>query len=117
MKEEVRIVNEATGGEKGQKGQRYDLIPWNALDQVAEVYAAGANKYADHNWRLGYDWSLSFASLIRHAKAFWEGESIDEEMGTHHLGAVVFHALALLTFEVEHPELDDRATTTLEALR
>ncbi len=61
----------------------------------------------ENNWRKGYDWSNSYAALQRHASRFWAGESMDEG-GFHHLAAVVFHALALLTFEKEHPELDDR---------
>lgn len=104
----VRVVNEVTGGEKGMKDERFDLIPWDAMREVARLYAAGSKKYDDHNWRKGYAWSLSFASLIRHATQFWEGEDIDEEMGTHHLASVVFHSLTLLTFVDEHGELDDR---------
>lgn len=110
---EVRITNEKTGGQKGKKPQRYDLLPWSELDKVAQLYAFGATKYADHNWRKGYAWSLSFASLIRHAKAFWDdGEAIDPETGEHHMTSVVFHALALMYFEDHHPDLDDRFKPT-----
>lgn len=114
---ETRVVNEATGGAKGSKDERYDLLPFTALDEVARLYAAGAKKYDSHNWRKGYAWSLSFASMIRHAKAFWEGEDIDPETGTHHCAAVAFHALALITFSAEHPELDDRPHVLLERAR
>jgi hypothetical protein len=109
VKGEVRVTNEQTGGQKGKKPQRYDLIPWSEMDKVAELYAFGATKYADHNWRKGYEWSLSFASLIRHATAFWDaGEAIDPETGVHHMTSVVFHALALMYFEDHYPDLDDR---------
>lgn len=105
---EVRIVNESTGGEKGSKPARFDLLPWEELWEVAELYGAGAEKYAPRNWELGYDWSLSFASLHRHLALFWGGESYDEETKAHHLTSVIFHALALMQFEKTHPELDDR---------
>lgn len=105
---EIRVTNEKTGGQKGKKPQRYDLIPWSEMDKVAELYAFGATKYADHNWRKGYAWSLSFASLIRHATSFWEGEALDPETGVHHMTSVVFHALALMYFEDHYPDLDDR---------
>lgn len=108
---EIRVVNETTGGEKGAKPQRMDLLPWAQLMEVAQLYAKGAEKYAAHNWRRGYDWSLSFAAMQRHAALFWEGVDYDEETGCHHLTSVVFHALALLFFRDAHSELDDRPST------
>ena len=100
-------MNETTGGAKEVSDIRFDLIPTEALWEVARLYGIGARKYAANNWRKGYEWSNSYAALQRHAARFWSGESLDEG-GFHHLSAVVFHALALMTFEKEHPELDDR---------
>lgn len=108
MSDEIRVTNAVTGGQKGQKKARHSLIPPEALQKVAEHYAIGAAKYEEHNWRRGYDWSLSYDAAIRHFGAFWAGEDLDEETGSPHLAAAVFHALTLLTFMVEHPELDDR---------
>lgn len=106
---EVRSVS-STGGEKGTKDERHDLIPVEALATVARHYGAGARKYSAHNWRKGYEWSKSYAAMQRHANAFWAGEDIDEETGSPHMAAVAFHALALLTFMEEHPDFDDRYT-------
>jgi hypothetical protein len=106
-KGEVRSVS-STGGEKGVKLARYDLIPVDALRQIAEHYGRGAEKYADNQWRKGYEWSKSFAALIRHANQFWGGEDYDEETGSNHMAAVAWHALTLLTFFEEHPDFDDR---------
>ena len=108
--EEVRSVS-STGAEKGTKPERFDLIPTEALGLVARHYGAGAAKYSAHNWRKGYEWSKSYAALQRHAHAFWGGEDNDEETGTPHMAAVAFHALSLLTFMLEHPEMDDRFST------
>lgn len=105
---ETRVTNPTTGGEKGSKLARYDLLPAEPLRQVAEHYGRGAAKYADRNWERGYDWSLSFAALQRHAWQFWGGEDLDPETRSHHMAAVVFHALALMEFSATHPELDDR---------
>ena len=105
---EKRITNAATGGQKGRKAARFELLPWAALAEVAEHYAAGADKYEDHNWRRGCDWSLNFGAMQRHAAAFWEGEDVDPDTGSPHMAAITFHALALLTYMREHPELDDR---------
>lgn len=105
---EVRVTNADTGGQKGRKRARFDLLPADALRQVAEHYGIGAEKYEDRNWERGYEWSLSFGAMMRHAWAWWAGEDYDPETGSHHLAAVVFHALAGLTFMDTHPELDDR---------
>lgn len=108
MADEWVVTDPTTGGQKGQKRARYDLIPARALNQVAEQYGHGASKYADRNWERGYAWSLSYAAMQRHAWAFWSGEDNDPESGLSHLAAVVFHAFALMTFVETHPEGDDR---------
>lgn len=105
---EVRVTNETTGGQKGQKLARFDLIPVQPLTEVAKLYGAGAQKYADRNWEKGYAWSLSYGALMRHVTQFWDGESMDSETKRHHLASVIFHCLALMQFERTHPELDDR---------
>ena len=107
MSDEIRSVS-STGAEKGVKPERFDLIPYPALKELAKLYGKGAEKYAEHNWRHGYEWSKSYSALMRHANQFWDGEDIDEEMGLSHMAAVAFHAFALLTFIEEHPEFDDR---------
>jgi len=109
--DEVRVTDPETGGQKGRKVARFDLIPAGPLTQVAEHYGRGAEKYEDRNWERGYDWSLSFAALMRHAWAFWNGEDDDPETGSPHMAAVVFHAFALLEFAKTHPEKDNRPST------
>jgi len=104
---EVRKVSE-TGGEKGQKEERFDLIPAGPLRAVAKHYGIGSRKYEDRNWERGYPWDLSFGAMMRHAWAFWNGEDVDPETGSPHMAAVVFHALALMEFARTHPEFDTR---------
>ena len=102
------MVDPNTGAQKGRKEERFDLIPPAALRTLARVYGRGSVKYADRNWEKGYDWSLSFGAMQRHAWAFWDGEDIDQDSGLPHLAAVAWHALALLTYMETHPEKDDR---------
>lgn len=109
---ETRVTSE-TGGQKGKKLARFDLLPVGPLTEVARLYGRGAEKYADRNWERGYDWSLSFAAMQRHAWAFWGGESIDPETERHHLASVVFHALALMEYEGTGKGTDDRARPPL----
>lgn len=107
MTNEVRVTS-STGGQKGTKPQRYDLIPVLPMDKLAELYANGAAKYDAHNWRRGYNWSLSYAAAMRHMTRFWAGEDIDPEMGLPHPIAAVFHMFALTQFMEDFPEFDDR---------
>lgn len=109
--EEMRMTDETTGAQKGSKLERFDLIPVAPLEAVARHYGIGAAKYADRNWERGYRWSWSFAALCRHLFAFWRGEDIDQETGSPHLAAVVFHCFALMEFGRTHRELDDRVET------
>jgi hypothetical protein len=108
MKGEVRVTNELTGGQKGSKPERYDLVPVEPLSELARVYGYGATKYADRNWEQGYDWSLSYAALQRHVNAFWGGITYDDETGLHHLAHAMFHCMAMIEWSRTHPELDDR---------
>ena len=106
---EVRVKSE-TGGTKGQKMARFDLIPPRALWELAETYGRGAAKYGDDfNWMKGYQWSLSFAALMRHAWAFWSGQSRDPVEGGHHLAAVAWHAFTMYEWEALGLGRDDRS--------
>lgn len=115
--EEIRVVDPDTGAQKGSKIERYDLIPAEPLRLLARHYGVGSRKYAERNWEGGYDWSLSYAALQRHANAFWSGEDIDEETGTPHIVAVAWHAFALAEFANSHPEKDNRPTTIARRAR
>lgn len=110
---EIRSTS-STGGEKGVKPERHSLIPVEPLNEVARHYGAGAAKYADHNWRRGYEFSKSYDAMRRHESSWWGGEDIDPETGTSHLAAVVFHAFTLMEFMKTHPEFDDRYKAPVE---
>lgn len=106
---EERIIDPTTGGQKGRKPERYDLFPFDALDEVARVYSAGARKYADDNWLKGYAWRLSLGALLRHVARFACGEDRDPETGCLHLAHAAWHCLTLITFHTRKLGVDDRA--------
>lgn len=113
--QETRVIDPTTGGAKGSKLARYDLIPPGALMALAEHYGKGEVKYPSDpegavgaNWMRGYRWGLSYAALMRHLEAWRAGESYDAETGSHHLIAVAWHAFALFTFETQNLGTDDR---------
>jgi len=132
---EVRTKS-STGGEKGVKLARFDLLPVGPLTELAEHYGVGASKYANHQWRQGYEWSKSYSALMRHLTAFWAGLDYDvcsndpegcsqvdlegkafvavredacfNHTGSHHMAAVAWHSFLLLEFKDAHQQHDDR---------
>ena len=108
---EHRVVDSKTGGEKGQKSARTDLLPPDALMALAEHYGRGSLKYADRNWEKSYPWSLSIAALKRHLFLWEQGLDTDHDAQVGdfpHIVAVAWHALALLTFTLREIGTDDR---------
>jgi hypothetical protein len=108
MSDEVRVIDPDTGGEKGKKLARFDLIPTLPLWLLAEHYGKGAEKYSERNYERGYAWSLSYGAAQRHLNLFWDGEDVDPENGGLHLIAAAWHCFALVLFMSTHPEKDDR---------
>jgi len=90
---------------------RYDLIPPDALEQLAILYGTGAKKYVDRNWEEGFTWGRPFAALMRHAWAWWKGEKYDQVDGQHHLIAVAWNAFTLYEHEQRQIGKDDRKIT------
>ena len=106
---EIRITNEKTGGQKGIKEARFDLIPPDPMWELARVYGRGAAKYADRNWERGYSWGLSYGAMQRHIHAFWAGEYDDPESGLPHLAHAMWHCITLMQFHENFPGMDDRS--------
>src|SRR6201988_2624670 len=74
---EIRVVDATTGGEKGSKLARTDLLPADVLMLLAEHYGRGAAKYADRDWYRGYAGALSYAALLRHLVAWRACEHVE----------------------------------------
>lgn len=134
MSERETRTTSSTGGQKGVKLERFDLIPVEPLRMLAEHFGRGARKYDAHQWRNGYEWSKSYSALQRHLTAFWAGEDFDicdnspeqcdldigkiyelntckNHTGSHHMVAVAWHSFVLLEFTKTHPGHDDRYLT------
>ena len=97
--EEHLVQDDATGGQKGQKISRFDLIPPEVEDEFARVYGMGAIKYSDLNYLKGYPWRLSIGAAERHINLWKRGESYDAESGLHHLAHAMWHMATLMMFE------------------
>lgn len=101
---------------------RYELIPHNALADLAEVYTKGAEKYTlyddngniiddgSDNWRKGQSWREVMASVKRHIQAWEAGEDKDPDpkMGTLHLANAAWGLFTLLEYYRIYPQGDNR---------
>lgn len=86
-----------------------DLIPWEAMQGVAQVLDFGRLKYSPHNWRKGFIWSRLAGAALRHLFAWLSGEEQDAESKLSHID----HAICCLMFLSAHIKSglgkDDRA--------
>jgi hypothetical protein len=87
---------------------RYDLIPPDALRELARVYTVGAQKYGDRNWEKGMSWGRAFGSLMRHLWDWFWGVEADEEDGLHPLAHGAFRVFQLLAYSLRKIGIDDR---------
>ena len=78
-----------------QEGKpRYDLIPVQGLRRLADLYARGAIKYSEDNWRKGMSFKRVMASLLRHTYQYMEGDRTED-----HLSSIAWGAMALMYYE------------------
>lgn len=87
---------------------RWDLLPGDALEEIAKVLTVGAKKYGDRNWELGMNWSRPFAAMMRHGWAWFRGEDYDQETGLLHIAQAACNAIFLLTYVIRDQGTDDR---------
>jgi hypothetical protein len=82
---------------------RWDLLPYDCVEEIVKVLSYGAMKYNEHpdeqNWKLLKDPNHRyFAALMRHLVAFKKGELIDKESGISHLAHAGANILFLIYF-------------------
>ena len=104
------VVNQYTPeGVKYDEGKpRFSLIPVEPLTEVAKVFTLGAEKYHADNWRKGMDWDRVFSAMMRHAYAWWGGETNDPKDGQHHLSSVIWCAMVLMWYQMFNVGKDTR---------
>ncbi len=87
---------------------RWDLLPFDALDEVAIVLKYGAEKYAARNWEKGMAWGRLLGAALRHLSAWAIGIEIDAESGLPHLSHAACCVLMLLALAKRGVGTDDR---------
>lgn len=85
------------------------LIPATALAHEACAFRDGANKYGPYNWREAAVSSSTYVgAALRHINAWFNGETVAQDSGVHHLA----HARACLAILIDAAECgklnDDR---------
>jgi hypothetical protein len=89
---------------------RMDLLPFEALEAVAEVLTFGAKKYADNNWqKVNCAESRYKAAMLRHLCAQDRGEARDGESGLLHAAHMATNALFILWFEIQREKCEGTA--------
>lgn len=86
-------------GIKHDEGKpRYDLLPFDALEEIVHVLTFGSTKYAPDNWRHVKPLRRRYVSaMLRHVADRVMGERLDPETGRSHwasAGACVLFLLA-----------------------
>ena len=90
----VRDMHEGKG--------RYDLLPWEAIHEVAKHCEAGAAKYGERNCEKGIPMHSLIDSALRHLGCYLRG--MDDEP---HLRAAAWNVLFAIWTEIKHPEMQD----------
>ena len=91
------------GGNKFDSDKpRMDLLPMDALLEVAKVLTFGAKKYGDHNWEKGIEFYRLRAAQLRHDAAVEMGELYDTESGLIHTAHKATDALMELALRLRN---------------
>ena len=105
------FVDDVKGATKadGEKLDRFDLLPWDIIMEVAELYGIGARKYDDRNWEKGMSWGRLIRALFSHMAKFLLRRKYDPVDGQRHIISVIWCGIALAYYEKHELGTDDRA--------
>lgn len=88
---------------------RVELVPYDALQEVAKAFGYGAKKYGDYNYLKGMPWLKLFGSTLRHLFKWSVGEDLDAESGESHLAHAGCDILMLIVYSQRKLGTDNRA--------
>jgi hypothetical protein len=105
-------------GTKHDSGKiRMDLLPYDAIVEIAKILTFGASKYNDRNWEKGFHWSRVYGALQRHLTLWFAGQDNDVESGRSHLAHAGCCLFFLLAFVLRGVGKDDRPKLTTEQIK
>lgn len=94
------------GDEKKHDGGKapMDLLPWDALEMVAQVMAHGAKRYGENSWQ-GVERRRYEAAMLRHYSSHKRGGTVDSDSGLLHLAHMACNAIFILALEIRKNEV------------
>jgi len=105
----AETVTAQSGGTKHDDGKpRWDLLPFDALEQIVKVYTIGVDKYGEKNWQNGISWRRIFGGIMRHMAAWMLGKDMDDESGLPNLAHAGWGILTLLWYAENRKDWNDR---------
>lgn len=108
MSEVVNPITAPVGVKHDQDKAPMELVPPQAIEDIANVMAFGAKKYGRYNWTNGISYSRLLGAAMRHLLAFSRGEDLDKESGLSHLAHLGACVVMLLWTNRFRSDLDDR---------
>ncbi len=107
---EIAEAKAAEGGVKFDQGKLpWQLLPFDALEQIVRVLQVGATIYDARNWERGMDWERPYGAALRHMTAWWRGRGLDPDIRLPHLACAATEILFLLAYELRGLGKDSRA--------
>ena len=94
-----RIVGKDGGFKDDKQKIRWELLPMDAIEQIAVIMTHGAIKYEDDNWKK-VEPERYVGALLRHLCAHLKGEVLDKDSGLLHLSHMCCNAVFLLWLEM-----------------
>ena len=85
-----------------------DLIPYDALVEIAKVLQAGEIKYGTANWANGIEIRRLISAAMRHIGQFNNGEDLDEETQTLHIANAATNLIFAIWMMKNRPDMDNR---------
>jgi hypothetical protein len=84
-------------------------IPSGPVMEMGLAMLEGARKYGRHNYRTaGVRGSVYYDAIIRHLKAWWEGQDNDPDSDLHHLVKIMACCAVLRDSMLRKNWIDDR---------
>lgn len=115
------VIKDPNIGIKFDQGKEpLDLIPYEALREIAIVLGKGAERYQPFNWCSGISYRRLLSATERHIGKYKSGEDIDPDFKTNHLANAACNLLFILYYEAHkkyYEQFDDRGFKKLRVQR